>query len=112
MEHAIVRPRPLAAILRSGHYLLLPERSSGPLRQKTFPIDFADKFPAAKRRTRCQSVVRLCSTIRMAHLQAVVLLEFLRMYFQRDGLFRNDKGVHSLVELDAPFSVRRGISRR
>jgi hypothetical protein len=48
----------------------------------------------------------------MAHLQAVVLLEFLRMYFQRDGLFRNDKGVHSLVELDAPFSVRRGISRR
>ena len=80
---------------------------------KTFPIDFANKLPVAKRGTRCQSVVRLHSTTRMACLQhGQFFLEFLLLYFRRDGLFRNDKGAHSLVELGAPFSVRRGVSRR
>ncbi len=75
-------------------------------------IDFAYKLAVAKGGARCQSVVRLHSTIRMAYLQATVLLKFVLMYFWRGGLFRNDKDAHSLVELGAPFSVRGGIVRR
>jgi hypothetical protein len=42
---------------------------------KTLLIDFADKFPAAKRGARCQSVVRLRSTIRMAQSAGAVPFE-------------------------------------
>jgi len=103
----------LATVLRGGHHPLCAagkiERAA---QAKTFPIDFAYKLPVAKGGACCQSVVRLHSTIRMAYLQAAVLLKFALMYFWRGGLFRNDKDAHSLAELGAPFSVRGGISRR
>jgi hypothetical protein len=76
------------------------------------PIDFTNKLPVAKGSAGRQSVVRFHSTIRITYLQAAVLLKFVRMYFWRGGLFRNDKDADSLVELAAPFSVSGGISRR
>ena len=103
----------LAAILRGGHHPTCEaDQIVRAAQAKTFPIDFAHKLPVAKGGARCQSVVRLHSTVRMSYLQAAVRLKFVLMYFWRGGLFRNDKDAHSLLELGAPFSVRGGISRR
>jgi len=99
--------------LRGGHHPACEaDQTERAAQAKTLPIDFAYKLAVAKGGARCQSVVRLHSTIRMAYLQAAVLLKFVLVYFRRGGLFRNDKDAHSLVELGAPFFVRRGISRR
>jgi hypothetical protein len=99
--------------LRGGHHPACEaDQTERAAQAKTFPIDFAYKLAVAKGGARCQSVVRLHSTIRMAYLQAAVLLKFVLVYFRRGGLFRNDKDAHSLVELGAPFSVGGGTSRR
>jgi len=72
----------LATILRDGHYpLFAAGKTERAAQAKTFPIDFASKLAAAKRGTRCQSVVSLRSTIRMAYLQAAVRFEICTSVF-------------------------------
>jgi hypothetical protein len=59
--------RRLATILRGGHHPACEvDQIERAAQVKTFPIDFAYKLAVAKGGARCQSVVRLHSTIRMA----------------------------------------------
>jgi hypothetical protein len=71
MEHAIVWQRPVGYHFTVGHHpICQADKIERAIQAKTSPIDFAYELPVAKGGARCQSVVRLHSTIRLACLQA------------------------------------------